>query len=576
MKRILAFLLCLMLFVSVIPVGATAEEEAMWQYVFGTDEYGGTYAILTGGKANFDSRTLTVPLTLGGYLVREIGANAFQVFGEAEEIILHESVQRIGAYAFAGLPKLKKVVIPENGFLHYIEDGAFMNCRNLQEITMPRNLLSIGEKAFAYCTSLKELTIPPLVGNISGVIIEYCDVLERIDVQCDYENLGFFVADCYNLKEMTFSGDIASVTEDFGYNFFESEERVDPNKDPRVFTKPRAMTVVGNRGTPIEETTLRVGVPFVSFQERDVKTSATKTAWADQLKEMGLFLGTEKGYELDRPMTRAEAITMLYRVFYNVPGAALFNAHHPFTDVPEWAYSPVACAYTDGMTYGISETEFGSDLPVEANQYLTFMLRAMGYDGSDFDWDAPYGLASRLRMLPPETALKNFTRGDAVAITTAALFAPLKQGELTLGEKLATMSVYTKEDFARVFAENPFEGYYAKLAKIEEAVLPEWTPMKSNQHFRNSAILFGDELAYIVRTPVTVTEENTLKNESVSDGFFTVDASGEVLDWHHHGVYDFWDYFPKNATAEKLRSGMSRWNRDLLTALYESGGFGIS
>ena len=120
MKRILVFLVCLMLLASAIPAGATAEDETMWRYVLGTDEYGGTYAILTGGKANFDSKTLTVPLILDGYLVREIGANAFQVFDEAEEIILHESIQRIGAYSFAGLPKLKRVVIPENGFLHHM------------------------------------------------------------------------------------------------------------------------------------------------------------------------------------------------------------------------------------------------------------------------------------------------------------------------------------------------------------------------------------------------------------------------------------------------------------------------
>ena len=35
---------------------------------------------------------------------------------------------------------------------------------------------------------------------------------------------------------------------------------------------------------------------------------------ADQLKALGLFQGTEQGYELDRAPTRAEAATMLVRL----------------------------------------------------------------------------------------------------------------------------------------------------------------------------------------------------------------------------------------------------------------------
>lgn len=573
MKKVVSLFLCFLLVLSVMPVFAQGEapkEEGMWKYVLSTDEYGSPYAVLTGGASDFDSETLTIPLTLGGHLVREIRANALQVFDEAKEVILHESIQRIGAFAFAGLPKLQRVVIPENSYLFYIDDMAFANCRNLQEITLPRNLLSIGEKAFSNCVSLKELTIPENVQSMKGIVIEYCDALEKVEVQCDYENLGLFIADCMNLKEVVFTGEIASVDEHFGYNFFDCEERADPNA-PRTFTKARALTIVGKRNTPIEETAKRIGVSFVSLKERDEKTFNTQTAYADQLHELGLFLGTDNGYELDRPMTRAEAMVMLYRVLFMYPGAGNFNASHPFTDVPDWAYSAVACAYTGGLTYGISETEFGSDEAVTANQYLTFMLRAMGYDPSDFDWDSPYGLATRLRMLPPEVNLKDFTRGDAVAITAAALFAPLKHEDMTLGEKLAAMGIYQKETFDRVFAENPFEAYYAKLAKIESADLSAWAPLKTNQHAKNSAILFGDTLAYIVQSVVTIDEESKIEGMTASGWFYTVSEEGEVLARHLDGVYDYWDYFPDNANREIMLTNMRRWNDELLMALNAAG-----
>lgn len=573
MKKVVSLFLCFLLVLSVIPAwaqGQAPQKEGMWQYILGADEYGSPYAILTGGASDFDSETLTIPLTLGGHLVREIRGSAVQVFAEAKEVILHESIQRIGAYAFAGLPKLEKVVIPENSYLCYIDDMAFANCRNLREITLPQNLLSIGEKAFSNCVSLKEMTIPKNVQTLSGIVFEYCDALEKLEVQCDYENLGLFVADCMNLKTVVFSGDIASVDENFGYNFFDCEERADPNA-PRNFTKARDLTIIGKRNTPIEETAVRIGVPFVSLKELDEKTFKTQTAWADQLHELGLFLGSDNGYELDRPMTRAEAMVMLYRVLFMYPGGAAFNASHPFTDVPDWAYSAVACAYTGGLTYGISETEFGSDHPITVNQYLTMLFRAMGYDSFDFDWESPYGLATRLRMLPPEVNLKDFTRGDAVAITAAALFAPLKHEELTLGEKLATMGIYTQEELDRVFATNPFEAYYAKLAKIEEADLLGLTPLKTNQHFRNSAILFGDDLAYIVRSVVTINEESKIETMSASGWFYTVSEDGEVLEHHLDGVYDYWDYFPESANRELLLTNMRRWNDEMMMALNAAG-----
>ena len=60
-------------------------------------------------------------------------------------------------------------------------------------------------------------------------------------------------------------------------------------------------------------------------------------AQAQMLYDLGLFRGTEKGFELEQPMTRAEAAVMLTR-FLGAEQTALEGAWtHPFTDVPEWA-----------------------------------------------------------------------------------------------------------------------------------------------------------------------------------------------------------------------------------------------
>ena len=58
---------------------------------------------------------------------------------------------------------------------------------------------------------------------------------------------------------------------------------------------------------------------------------------ADALSELGLFRGTEKGFELDREPTRAEAATMLVRLLGAENEAMTLTYTAPYTDVYDWA-----------------------------------------------------------------------------------------------------------------------------------------------------------------------------------------------------------------------------------------------
>lgn len=63
--------------------------------------------------------------------------------------------------------------------------------------------------------------------------------------------------------------------------------------------------------------------------------AANFTNCADALHEMGLFSGTDKGYELDRAPTRAESAVMLVRLLGGEKEATEKNYKTPFTDVPD-------------------------------------------------------------------------------------------------------------------------------------------------------------------------------------------------------------------------------------------------
>ena len=108
----------------------------------------------------------------------------------------------------------------------------------------------------------------------------------------------------------------------------------------------------------------------------------------------------------------------------------------PFTDVPDWARPYVGYAYTSGLTKGVSADRFGSGQAVTADQYMTFLLRALGYSSeTDFAWNAAadYGAGLGLKIADR----KSFTRGQVAAVSAAALAQKQKGAPQTLAALLA-------------------------------------------------------------------------------------------------------------------------------------------
>lgn len=181
--------------------------------------------------------------------------------------------------------------------------------------------------------------------------------------------------------------------------------------------------------------------------KRDV---STEESYALKLKELGLFYGVgDNDFDLERAPTRIEALVMLIRVLGSENEALSGEWSHPFTDVPAWADKYVGYAYVKGLANGMSLTEFGTSNATSA-QYLTFMLRALGYsdaNGLDFTWDKPYDLARFVGILPSKVDIENFWRADVANISYVALSAKLKDSAETLCDKLISSGVFTREKY---------------------------------------------------------------------------------------------------------------------------------
>ncbi|GMQ57255.1 hypothetical protein AN1V17_16500 [Vallitalea sediminicola] len=166
--------------------------------------------------------------------------------------------------------------------------------------------------------------------------------------------------------------------------------------------------------------------------------------YAEKLKEIGVFKGTDSGFELDREPNRIEAAIMFVRLIGAEQEAQNKKYTHPFIDVPEWADDYVGYLYHEKLTNGTSTTTYGSDAIISAHGYMTFILRALGYSdiSGDFAWEQSLEFSKSQALLNEEDynelVTNIFFRDQLAKISYFALLMPMNgyEDEVSLIEKL--------------------------------------------------------------------------------------------------------------------------------------------
>ncbi|MDX1359545.1 MAG: hypothetical protein R3232_11995, partial [Clostridia bacterium] len=184
---------------------------------------------------------------------------------------------------------------------------------------------------------------------------------------------------------------------------------------------------------------LSAAIPVMAAEEDAASPYLTD---AEKLNAIGLFLGTDIGFELHRVPRRAEAAVMLVRLL-GLESEALGGGYiHPFTDVPEWADPYVGLLYQNELTKGIGGNLYDPYSDVDAKTYLTFVMRALGYsdDEGDFSWESAVddalgsGLINSLEH--DVLSVEVFTRGHMAAMSYNALNSLMKDTRVTLAASL--------------------------------------------------------------------------------------------------------------------------------------------
>ena len=217
----------------------------------------------------------------------------------------------------------------------------------------------------------------------------------------------------------------------------------------------------------VEDLTVTSPTTVLSLEGYYTLTESSATdynALADGLKALGLFKGSDTGYgfgyDLEAKPTRIQALIMFLRLIGEEQAALSTTAACPFTDVPAWCQPYVAYAYEQGLTKGVDDAAmlFGTADYVTAGQYVTFILRALGYQDSgdtpDFTWDTALqrgmdlGIltAGEYKMLMEEP----FLRAQVAYLSYFALEHTYKDRAETLQTQLTTSGVLDAADVAAV------------------------------------------------------------------------------------------------------------------------------
>ena len=102
--------------------------------------------------------------------------------GEAESIIIPEEINGrkitvIGEEAFANVTQLKSIVIPDT--VTEIQSFAFLNCDNLDDVVMSKNIEKIGERAFLG-PNCYEINLPDTLKELGDGAFSNCKFTELI------------------------------------------------------------------------------------------------------------------------------------------------------------------------------------------------------------------------------------------------------------------------------------------------------------------------------------------------------------------------------------------------------------
>lgn len=137
----------------------------------------------------FDEEEVTVPNTIEGYSVIEIGAEAFRNCTKMKQVHLPSTIKIIGKYAFQNCG-LITMNLPSD--LLYLGCFAFLNNFALEKIIFSNNIKRIQTGTLCDCSALKKIIFSKSIKSIENVAFHGCSSINSLDIPVGVESIGAF------------------------------------------------------------------------------------------------------------------------------------------------------------------------------------------------------------------------------------------------------------------------------------------------------------------------------------------------------------------------------------------------
>lgn len=133
--------------------------------------------------------------------VTEIAANTFNGCRFLENINLNDGIKSIGDFAFQDCNALTKIVIPKS--VETLGDAVFYSCRGLKSVVIPESITEIPLYTFFCCVELTDVKLHDNITSIGEAAFNQCVALEKIVLPSKLVSIGshaFYI--CKSLKEI--------------------------------------------------------------------------------------------------------------------------------------------------------------------------------------------------------------------------------------------------------------------------------------------------------------------------------------------------------------------------------------
>lgn len=142
--------------------------------------------------------------------VKQIKSKLFMLDKNFQEVIIPNTVEKIGRDCFKGCSKLESIVIPDT--VSEIEDRCFSFCANATNVRLSNNITKIPEDCFLSCAQLSTIDIPNNIKSLGSNCFYRCSKLKNICIPESVTEYGEGIfGHCTSLQNFSFNDNVLEI-----------------------------------------------------------------------------------------------------------------------------------------------------------------------------------------------------------------------------------------------------------------------------------------------------------------------------------------------------------------------------